>query len=121
MLSEAAAMSLPKKRRLSNEDDEVNGYERSESSGDSGAASRKILVGGAVPANESNVPVPKRKLDLTNLIEKELASVANVGGSVSSVEDAQRHRKTSLTMRLLQEGKSFKHSNYKHRRYFNCG
>lgn len=98
-------MSLSRKRRLSADDENVP-----ESELESTSMARKILLGGSsgVPSGSSSehghtLPMRMRKLDFSNLIEREL--MGNGNEALNTNDEMLRNRKTSLTMRLLQEGK----------------
>lgn len=110
-------MSLSRKRRLSADDDTGAATQAgtgSDTAGERDSATRKILLGGssgapplALPAETTGATLPLRfrKLDFTNLIERELMAAGN--GNDPAADDTPRNRKSSLTMRLLQDGNLF--------------
>lgn len=95
-----------RKRRLSDvESADPDRTERYSALSSMGIEARKILLSGGTAASsesaatiETPTPVRIRRIDFNNLIERELQT------ALPNFDETPRNRKTSMTMRLLQEG-----------------
>ena len=96
-----------RKRRLSDVEsaNDPDRTERYSALASMGIEARKILLSGGTAASsesaatiETPTPVRIRRIDFNNLIERELQT------ALPNFDEAPRNRKTSMTMRLLQEG-----------------
>lgn len=95
-----------RKRRLSDvESADPDRRERFSALASMGIEARKILLSGGTAASsesaatiETPTPVRIRRIDFNNLIERELQT------ALPNFDETPRNRKTSMTMRLLQEG-----------------